>query len=360
MWGIAGIVNFDMTPVDRRHVEAMTATLAHRGPDGFDVWVDGHVGFGHRRLAIRDLSDAGRQPMHDRTNTVTITYNGEIYNDLDVRRDLGLERLAEFRSTCDAECIAPSYLAWGSDAPKRFEGMFAFGLWDSVRHRLLLVRDPVGIKPLFFSWQGRSLRFASEIKALLALPDQRRSLSADAIHRFIAQGYPGPQRSLVEGIQPLAPGTVLIADRDGCRTERYWEPIRTGAVRDIDAATDEFIPLWRRVVEDQLISDVPVGLLLSGGIDSALVAIALAGRDDVPALTAKFDLADFDETSLASMAASKVGLRHHHVRIDTTAELEPRFVEIVRSFDGQLADSSALAFYYIVSAAWPASPFRCC
>lgn len=345
MCGIAGIVNFDGAPVDRQAVAAMTSSLAHRGPDGADVWIYGHVGFGHRRLAIRDLSDAGRQPMHDATGTVTVTYNGEIYNDADVRRELQAVRPTPFRSTCDAESIAPSYLAWGADAVHRFEGMFAFGLWDAGRQRLLLARDAIGIKPLYFSWQGRSLRFASEIKALLALPDQSRALSADALHRFLAQGYPGPRRTLVQAIQPLPPGSVLTADRDGWRVERFWRPARKATIRNLDTATDEFVPLWRKVVEDQLISDVPVGLLLSGGIDSALIAAALAGRNGVPAFTAKFGNADFDETGLAGIAASHAGLEHHHVAIDDAGDLEARFASVVHHFDGQIADSSALAFY---------------
>lgn len=345
MCGIAGIVNFDGAPVDRHAVEAMTSSLAHRGPDGSDIWLAGHVGFGHRRLAIRDLSDAGRQPMHDVTGTVTVTYNGEIYNDADVRRELESVRPVAFHSTCDAEIIAPSYLAWGAQALDRFEGMFAFGLWDAARETLVLARDPVGIKPLYFSWQGRSLRFASEIKALLALPDQARNLSADALHRFLAQGYAGPRRSLIEGIQPVPPGSVLTANREGWRIARYWRPVRKVAIRTLDAATDEFIPLWRKVVEDQLISDVPVGVLLSGGIDSALIAAALAGRKRVPAFTAKFRNADFDETGLAAIAAQYAGLAHQHVAIDDVSDLEARFISVVHHFDGQLADSSALAFY---------------
>ena len=345
MCGIAGIVNFDGEPVDRARIARMTEALAHRGPDGSGVWVEGHVGFGHRRLAIRDLSPAGAQPMIDTDAKIAVTYNGELYNDLDLRRQLTQSAGTRFHTSCDTEVIAPAYRLWGHDAFLKFEGMYAMALWDQANERLILARDPVGIKPLYFSFVGRSLRFASEIKSLLALDDQPRKLSPQSLHRFFAQGFPGPSNSLIDGIVPVPPGSLLIADRDGWRVEKFWQPQRQPKITDLDEALDAFDRLWPRVVNDQLISDVPVSLLLSGGIDSALIASALPKRSDLSAYTATFGEAAFDESGLATMTARHAGLRQNFVSIDTEADIEARFLDVVAKVDGQLADSSSLAFY---------------
>lgn len=345
MCGIAGIVNFGGEPVHRASVERMTEALAHRGPDGSGIWVEGHVGFGHRRLAIRDLSPAGAQPMIDMQAQIAVTYNGEIYNDLKVRNQLTQAAGTQFHTACDTEVIAPAYRQWGRDAFLKFEGIYAIAIWDQANERLVLTRDPVGIKPLYFSLVGRSLRFASEIKALLALDDQPRQLSPESLHRFFAQGFPGPARSLVDGIVPVPPGSVLVADRDGWRIEAFWQPHRHAKIHDLGEALDAFDRLWPQVVDDQLISDVPVSLLLSGGIDSALIATALPKRADLSVYTATFGEAAFDESGLATMTARHAGLQQHFVSIDTEADIEARFLDVVAKVDGQLADSSMLAFY---------------
>jgi len=177
MCGIAGLFARDGSPVDPRVARAMTEALAHRGPDDAGLWHDGRIAFGHRRLAIRDLSPAGHQPMSDPSGRVTITYNGEIFNDAELRRELARDFGCTFRSTCDAETIPLAYLAWGEAAFDRLEGQFAIALWDRAEETLFLVRDGVGIKPLFYSDDGRLVRFASELKGLLADPAQRRTLS---------------------------------------------------------------------------------------------------------------------------------------------------------------------------------------
>jgi asparagine synthase (glutamine-hydrolysing) len=345
MCGLAGIVNFDGEPVDRQRIERMTETLAHRGPDGSGVWVQGNVGLGHRRLAIRDLSEAGSQPRIDAAAKVAVVYNGELYNETSLRRALSNSAGTRFQTSCDTEVIAPSYRFWGEDAFLKFEGMYAIALWDQENERLILARDPVGIKPLYFSFAGRSLRFASEIKALLALPDQPRQLSSESLHRFFAQGYPGPARSLVDGIKPLPPGSTLIADRTGWRITNFWRPERQRKVVGLEQALFDFDRLWSEVVDDQLISDVPVALLLSGGIDSALVATALPKRADLSAYTATFGESAFDESSFAAITAKHANLRQKFISIDTETDIEDRFRDVVAKVDGQLADSSALAFY---------------
>ena len=345
MCGLAGIVNFDGQPVDRRPIEQMTKALAHRGPDGSGVWVNNNVGLGHRRLAIRDLSEAGSQPRIDATAKLVVAYNGELYNDLSLRRVLNEAAGAKFQTTCDTEVIAPSYRFWGKDAFLKFEGMYAIALWDQENERLILARDPIGIKPLYFSFVGQSLRFASEIKAILALEDQPRKLSPESLHRFFAQGYPGPARSLIDGIVPLPPGSMLVADRTGWRVTNFWRPQRHGKLVSLEQALVDFDRLWSEVIDDQLISDVPVALLLSGGIDSALIATALPKRADLCAYTATFGESAFDESGFAMITAKHANLRQKFVSIDTETDIEARFRDVVAKVDGQLADSSALAFY---------------
>ncbi len=294
---------------------------------------------------FRDLSDNGKQPMVDARAGVTVTFNGEIYNDHSLRQQLSAQAGATFATACDTEVIAPAYRHWGLDAFLKFEGMFALALWDEVNERLILARDPIGIKPLYYSQVGNSLRFASEIKALLVLDDQPRTLSPTAIHSFLAQGYPGPKHSLIAEIQPLSPGSVLVADRNGINVTQYWRPERKVRYTDQAEAMDHFATLWRQVVDDLLISDVPVGLLLSGGIDSALVAAALDRKDGLKAYTARFDDALFDETSLSAASANHAGMDQVFVSLDLAGDLETKFLDVVAKSDGQLADSSSLAFY---------------
>jgi asparagine synthase (glutamine-hydrolysing) len=181
MCGIAGIFNLEGGGVDPAVLTRMTSALAHRGPDAEEIWLDGPVGFGHRRLAIRDLSAAGRQPMSDQSGRITVTYNGEIYNEAELRRELERDFGVTFRSRCDTEVLPAGYLAWGEKLFSRIEGIFAIRLWDAAARRLILARDSIVTKPLFFSSVGRVVRFASEIKGLLADPqhprDVRRTIS---------------------------------------------------------------------------------------------------------------------------------------------------------------------------------------
>ena len=350
MCGIAGIVNFDGEPVDASVLTAMTDVLAHRGPDGWGTWIDRNVGLGHRRLAIRDLSEQANQPMHDADGTIVVTYNGEIYNDAALRSELATIRPTRFVTTSDTEVIAPAYNQWGTGAFARLEGMFALGLWDRRQRRMILVRDPVGIKPLYYSWNGSSLRFASEIKGLLAAPGTSRQICAESLHRYLAQGYPGPERTLLRDILPVPPGSVLVADAHGIKVHRYWHPKRTNEIRDMSTALATFDSVWNAVMSDILVSDVPVGLLLSGGIDSGLAASALSGKP-VPTFTAKFASQEYDESAQAAAIAAQFGLEHVNVEVDDASDLEQRFIKMVHHYDGNCADSSGLAFSAVCQAA---------
>jgi len=349
MCGISGRVNFDRTPVDRAMLVRMTRRLVHRGPDGTGIHIDGHVGFGHNRLAIRDLSARGNQPMCDPERAWCVTYNGEIYNDLVLRDQITRVRPTRFRSTCDAEIVGPAYVAWGTEAFKRFEGMFAIALWDAEKQRLILARDPVGIKPLYYSWDGRSITFASEIKALLAAVSTQR-INMSHLHSFMAQGYVGPTDTLLDSVKAVPPGSYLVAEADKLYIESYWTPKRTNEITDATEAAIQFRNTWDTVIGDMLVSDVPVGVLLSGGIDSSLVASALKGTN-IPTFSATFPQEDFDETVQAAEVARHFQLQNLIIGSESASDAERRFLDVVHHFDGNCADSSGLAFHAVCEAA---------
>jgi asparagine synthase (glutamine-hydrolysing) len=210
MCGIAGILNLDGRDVDPAVLTRMTSVLAHRGPDAGEIWHDGAIGFGHRRLAIRDLTAAGRQPMSDPSGRITVTYNGEIYNEAELRSELERDFGVTFRSHCDTEILPAGYLAWGEKLFSRIEGIFAIGLWDAAARRLILARDSIGTKPLFFSSIGGVVRFASEIKGLLADPQHPREMDSEGLHRFFAMGYVGPTSTTMRHVRQVEPGSKSI------------------------------------------------------------------------------------------------------------------------------------------------------
>lgn len=348
MCGITGVYNFDGAPVDREALGRMTRSLAHRGPDGEGVWINGFVGLGHRRLAMRDLSDHGRQPMSDTSGKVVVTFNGEIYNEAQLRGELERDYGYRFQSTCDTELIPAGYLAWGERVFEKLEGMFAIGLFDIAANKLILARDAAGIKPLYLSHTGKSLRFASEIKALLEYPGQSRKIDREALYQFTAQGYPSPGKSLLESVSQLAPGTFRVFDSNGTRATTFWEPRRTGEIKSLRDAAEGFKEVFTSVLDQMLISDVPIGSLQSSGIDSSLIAMSLRDTKWKPVLfTAKFEQSSHDESGLAELVARLSGLNHRHIPIADDPAPEETFRSIVRHFDGQLADSSAYPVYLL-------------
>jgi len=349
MCGIAGILNLSGEQIASERILGMTRVLAHRGPDGEGLWVQGAIALGHRRLAIRDLSDAGRQPMRDPSGRITVTYNGEIYNYQELRGLLEAEVGYRFRSTCDAELLPIGYLAWGRQLFERLEGMFAIGLWDASAQQLVLARDGVGIKPLYYHRAGDTVLFASEVKGLLVDSAVRRELLAASLHRFIAQGYVSPNASLLNGIAQIPPGTVRTIGINGTKDHCFWQPQRTPEINNLADAMDGLRHILPDVVGSMLVSDVPLGLLQSGGIDSSLVALSLRGQRR-PAFTAGFDESSHDESGLASQVARFAGHDHHVVSIERDRDLIADFKAMVMQFDGQLADSSGFAFYALCRA----------
>jgi asparagine synthase (glutamine-hydrolysing) len=348
MCGIAGRFNFlSGAPVDPGTIRAMCDLIAHRGPDGEGTYVDGAIGLGHRRLAIIDLSPAGRQPMTDETGTLWITYNGEIYNFPELRRDLEA-RGFRFRSRTDTEVILAAYRAFGPDCVSRLRGMFAFAVWDARERSLFIARDRAGKKPLFYTVDGDGIAFASEPKAFLADPAFKPQPNLTAISHYLTYQYVPSPHSAFAGVAKLPPAHWLLV-RDGkVETRRYWR-LRYRPKRRLteDAAIDELLARLREAVRIRLMSDVPLGAFLSGGIDSSLVVALMTelGAAPVRTFSIGFEEAQYDERHYARLVAERFGTDHHEfvVRPDAAAI----FDQLVWHYGEPFADSSAIPTYYL-------------
>ncbi|VEB34457.1 asparagine synthase (glutamine-hydrolyzing) [Legionella cherrii] len=345
MCGIAGILNFDRSPISTNMLKAMTDSIFHRGPDGEGFWFTDGVGLGHRRLAIRDLSEAGHQPMQDTLNLISVTYNGEIYNYDEIRNDLEKETDYLFKSNCDAELLPIGWLTWGEKLFDRIEGMFAIGIWDCRTETLVLVRDGVGIKPLFYAQNNFSLFFCSEIKGILATKQFTMDIDEAEFHTYLASGYTNPERSLLKNIKQLEPGTILKVSFDGSLScHNYWHPVRKPDQSiQLDDAVDEIELLLSQVINQMLVADVPIGLLQSSGIDSTL--IALLTKSEVISYTAQFNETSHDESILAQKIATLTNHPWRPVSVDQTSQILNDFHRVSHHVDGQLADSSCLAHF---------------
>ena len=284
MCGIAGILNGDGRPVDARELTLITRALAHRGPDGEGLYIEGHVGLGHRRLAILDLSSEGHQPMPCADGRYMVILNGEIFNFLEIRREL--EALGHrFRSQSDTEVIGYAYHEWGADCVHRFNGMWAFAVWDSLRHELFLSRDHFGIKPLYYLAERDRFVFASELKSFLYLLEARPSADEEVMKRALS--IPGTlevvDETFLSGVKRLHAGHNMMVDSDGLRVIRWWETLEhlPFVPPSLEEQSEQFQELFYDACRIRLRSDVPVGTCLSGGLDSSSVICALAGiRDD--------------------------------------------------------------------------------
>ena len=349
MCGIAGQLNFDGRPVDRERLTSMATRLAHRGPDGSGVQTFGVAGLAHRRLKIIDLTDAARQPMTNEDGSIWLIYNGEIYNYRELRPEL--ERAGHrFASATDSEVIVHGYEEWGLDCVQRLNGMFAFAVWDQPRQRLWLVRDRLGVKPLFYALTPAGLTFGSEVKAVLDNPTLDRALDYEAPAYYLALNYLPAPFTLFTQIRQLEPGQQLVAGADGrVQLSHYWDltfdndpPPRSEA-----SWRDELDALMNDAVRIRLRSDVPFGLFLSGGVDSSGVASWMSRHLDKPvqAFTASFREDSYNELRYARMAATATGAELHEHVIDADAALVlPRIVSHAAE---PTADSSMVAVYHL-------------
>lgn len=349
MCGIAGRFNFDpLRLVDRDVLAAMTDVLAHRGPDAAGAHVAPGIGLGHRRLSIIDLA-TGDQPLSNEDGTIWTVYNGEIYNFADVRAEL-IAHGHRFRTSSDTEVIVHGYEEWGELCVEKFRGMFAIAIWDAVARRLVLARDRLGVKPLYYAeLPGIGVVFGSELKALLEDPEVPREWRADAIDAYLSLLYIPAPATIYRGIAKLPPAHVLVAEKGATRTFRYWDLEFTGEgdPRREDEYLEELDALLRESVALRQISDVPLGTFLSGGIDSTAVAAYMVETSARPPVTISvgFDHEAYDELSHARTVAEHLGCEFHQRTV--TPDIVSLLPKLAWHFDEPFADSSAVPTYYV-------------
>ena len=344
MCGIAGFVAGD--GADRGFVERMTGALAHRGPDGEGFHVEGPVALGHRRLSIIDV-EGGAQPMANEDGTIWVTYNGELYNEVELRRELEA-RGHRYRTSSDTESLVHLYEEEGPEFVGRLNGMFALALWDSRRSRLVLARDRMGQKPLFYAeLPGGGLAFGSEPKAVLAHPAVGRSLDRGGLARYLFYEYVPAPGSIWRSLRKLPRAHRLVWEGGTIRIDRYWEPPRALALRevpDFETASKRFWEEFRASVARHRRSDVPLGVFLSGGVDSSSVAAALCQVEPargIQTFSIGFEDPSFDESRHARVVAEHLGTNHHEriFSIVTAMELLP---EVAGWLDEPFGDASIL------------------
>jgi asparagine synthase (glutamine-hydrolysing) len=330
----------------------MAATLTHRGPDDVGVWEssDSSVALSHRRLSIIDLSPLGHNPMSWDGGRLWVTFNGEIYNFRELRRQLESKGRV-FRSQTDTEVILAAYDEWGLDCVQRFVGMFAFALWDEPRRRLWLVRDRLGKKPLYYADTNGALRFASELKAIVADDSFPRDISDAAMRLYLRYGYVPSPHTIYTHARKLPPAHSLLYENGRMTISRYWDPVSFALTQtqrsDADAAA-ELESRLSTAVSQRMIADVPLGAFLSGGIDSSLVVALMQQHSSTPVRTfsIRFDNPEFDESDHGAAVARHLGTEHHEHTCDdrTMLDVVGRLPDM---FDEPFADSSAIPTYLV-------------
>jgi asparagine synthase (glutamine-hydrolysing) len=351
MCGIAGIVAFDRLPADaERRAVAMRDVVSHRGPDDSGLFVDDQAALAHRRLSIVDLA-AGHQPLGNEDGTVSIVFNGEIYNHADLRRPLE-QAGHRYRTRCDTETIVHAYEQWGDACVERLRGMFAFAVWDSRRRRLLLARDRLGIKPLYWTIAGGRLLFASEIKSLLASGLVAAQPNEAAIPELLATRYIAGTETLFQGIHRLLPAHTLTYQDGSVTTRSYWD-VPVGARSPVQGMNDgDVVARFRDLLEDavrvRLMSDVPLGMFLSGGLDSSAIAALMARMIDRPLRTfsVAFSHRAYSELDYAREVATAIGAEAHEVVIDDR-DFFAALPRLVWHEDEPIAHPSSVPLYFV-------------
>ena len=355
MCGISGFLNRDPAqPADRDLVVRMTEVIAHRGPDGSGLHVDGPVALGHRRLSIIDLSAAGAQPMTNEDGTVWITFNGEIYNFLDLRAELEARGHA-FRSHCDTEVLVHGYEEWGEALPERLCGMFAFAIWDARRRRLFLARDRLGKKPLYYHLGRERLCFGSEVKSLLCDPAVPRELDEEALDLYLSLRYVPAGLTAFARIHKLPPASCATYENGKLSVRRYWRTVFPPEpdLRSDDELAAEFWERLRHAVKIRLMSDVPLGVFLSGGLDSSSIAAHMvdlrreSGGERVKSFSVGY-LAEDGSSELDQARRVARALDTDHSEVVVTAKDFAAFLPgLVWHLDEPVADAACVPLYYL-------------
>jgi asparagine synthase (glutamine-hydrolysing) len=356
MCGICGEIVFNGAPASAARIEAMAETMAPRGPDGAGVVTRGSVGFGHRRLKIIDLSDAASQPFVDTALGLTIVFNGCIYNYPELRRELeGLGH--RFASTGDTEVIVKAWKQWGPKAVERFHGMFAFALHERDTNRLMLVRDRFGIKPLYYAESNGTLRFASTLPALLAAGGVDTSIDRVALHHYMTwHAVVPPPRTILAGVRKLPPATTRTINPDGEHTDHvYWAPSFERTPEDLRRAPEEWrdmvLEALRVSVRRRMVADVPVGVLLSGGVDSSLIVGLLAeeGQEGLATYSIGFEEAygeKGDEFTYSDLIAKRYGTNHHKIFIPSE-EMRTHLPDAIRAMSEPMVSYDNIGFFLL-------------
>jgi asparagine synthase (glutamine-hydrolysing) len=349
MCGICGQFNFlDEEPVGAETIRRMARSITHRGPDDDGFYFSGPLGFGFRRLSIIDLA-GGHQPMSDPDEKVWVIFNGEIYNFKELRAEL--EKAGhQFRTRSDTEVLVHGYKEWGTGVFNRLNGMFGLAIWDVQNRRLVVARDAMGIKMVYYRLAGGRLTFGSEIRPLLVSEPSTPQIDPLALNLFLQFRYTPSPFTIFRGIRKLAPGTMLVVENGRCREERWYDytPVPFANAKEDQEAADELLHLYRAAVGRHLLSDVPVGILLSGGLDSGLLlALMNEHGENWPAYTVGYGetFAD-DELADAAETASILGARYLPVKLDQT-EFEESLPKIVACLEEPVASSSIVPMYFV-------------
>jgi asparagine synthase (glutamine-hydrolysing) len=347
MCGICGIFSFEKgASIQPGVIRQMTQVLTHRGPDDEGIYINKNIGLGHRRLSIIDLT-TGHQPISNQDGTLWIVYNGEVYNYLELMDKLkSLGHI--FKTRSDTETIIHAYEEWGDDFVNRLRGMFAFAIWDEKNNKLLLARDRLGIKPLHYMIDRNRIVFGSEIKSILQDPMVKKEVDFEALEDYFTYLYVRAPRTMFKGIKKLLPGHVLICTPEAIRLKEYWD-LNFSNVTDASEGyyTDKLIALLEESVRIRLMSEVPLGAFLSGGIDSSSVVAIMSGLLDSPVITSSIGFEDekFNEIHYAKKVADRFNTDHHEFIVKPDAlKLLPK---LVWHFDEPFADSSAIPTYYV-------------
>lgn len=358
MCGFMGVLklNSNSASVENDVLQRSSQVLKHRGPDAFGVEWDGPCGLAHYRLSIIDTSDAGKQPMCNETGKVWIAYNGETYNFLDLKSEFNLEKNHKFHSRTDTEVIIHLYEELGIESVKHLNGMYAYALWDGNNETLHLARDPYGVKPLFYLMTKDAFWFSSEIKGLLEVPGYKPSPSIEALHHYLSFNYVPGTLTAFSGIYELSPGHTLVIDAKTKqpRINRFFD-INYNVNHNISRkeALETSLELLEKSVRRQLISDVPVGVMLSGGVDSSALTALMAkirGNSDFHTFSLGFEDSSFNESGYAKIVADHIGTHHHEVLVtaDKVKNMLPKYLAYI---DEPYADGSAIPTYLLAECA---------
>jgi len=350
MCGISGILKLGAGQVDREQLGEMIAAVRHRGPDATGIHVSGPVGFAHARLSIIDLA-CGQQPMSTADARFWITFNGEIFNYIELREEL-VAKGHVFLTRSDTEVILNAYREYGEDCVNHFNGQWAFAVWDSAEHKLFLSRDRVGVRPLFYTQTSKDFIFASEIKALFACPEVRREIDPQGIDQVFTFWSTIPPRTVFKNVFQLPPGCSLIVENNRIRVEQYWSPPYAESVEhsngNVGALAEELLYLLGDATRIRLRSDVPVGAYLSGGLDSTVTTALIhnVAGERLRSFSITFDDAEFDESKYQQEASAFLGTQHSNVSC-SHADIARVFPEVIRHAEQPLVRTAPVPMFLL-------------